>query len=162
MRWRNMTDADVAAVADIANIVHLDYPENPAVFAAAYRLYPAGCHVLAGDDGALAGYLISHPAILGLPPILNIPMDALPKHPDCYYLHDLALGAHTRGRGLAGAAVTIAVEEARAAGFDIIALIAVGDAHGFWERHGFKLYGDGLIDPAKGYGDEARAMIRAL
>lgn len=162
MRWRNMTDADVAKVADLATLVHLDYPENPAVFAASYRLYPAGCHVLVGDDDRLAGYLVSHPGVLGLPPILNIPMETLPKHPDCYYLHDLALGPDTRGRGLAGEAVAIAVDEARAAGFDVIALIAVGDAHGFWARQGFELYGDGLLDPAKGYGPEARALIRAL
>ena len=162
MRWRRMADADLAGVASLGNVIHLDYPEDPAVFAACYRAYPAGCHVLAGDDDGIAGYLVSHPAILGSPPLLNTPMVDLPHRPDCYYLHDLALGPATRGRGLAGQAVTIAVEEARTAGFDVVALIAVGDAHGFWERHGFMLHGDGMIDPAKGYGDEARAMIRTL
>ena len=162
MRWRRMADTDLAGVTTLGNAIHLDYPEDPAVFAACYRAYPAGCHVLAGEDGEVAGYLVSHPAILGSPPLLNSPMVELPRHPDCYYLHDLALGPATRGRGLASEAVTIAVEEARAAGFDTVALIAVGDAYGFWARHGFAPDGDGLIDPAKGYGAEARAMVRAL
>lgn len=162
MRWRAMTAGDVPAVADVAQIVHLDYPENPAVFGACFALYPAGCHVLEGEDGAVAGYLVSHPGRLDTPPVLDVPLRALPVPHDCYFLHDLALGAHMRGHGFAAEAVGIVVNEARRGGFDTVALIAVGDAHGFWARHGFELLGDGLLDPAKGYGAEARALIRAL
>jgi hypothetical protein len=41
-------------------------------------------------------------------------------------------------------------------------LIAVGDAHGFWEKQGFELLGDGLLDPIKGYGPEARMLVRHI
>lgn len=46
--------------------------------------------------------------------------------------------------------------------FDTIALIAVGDAHAFWNYWGFASLGDGRINPAKGYGEEARALIRKI
>jgi len=157
--WRAMTAADVAEVADLANIVHLDYPENPGVFAACFDLYPAGCHILEDEAGVAAGYLVAHPGRLDTPPVLNLPLTALPYPPDCYFLHDLALGREMRGRGFAREAVALVFEEARRGAFDTVALIAVGDAHGFWARHGFALRGNGLLDPSKGYGPEARELV---
>jgi hypothetical protein len=68
----------------------------------------------------------------------------------------------TRGHGLAGKAVEIVVAEARRGGFDTVALIAVGDAHDFWRHQGFVPIGDGRVDAAKGYGPEARALIRTV
>jgi len=162
MRWRPMAPADAAIAAELANSVHLAYPEDPVVFAERLRLYPAGCHVLMGVGDALHGYLISHPWRLAAPPPLDSPLGALPDRPDCYYLHDLALGADARGSGHAGEAVDLVVGMARRCGFNAIALVAVGDAHGFWTRNGFDLYGDGRIDPGKGYGSEARALVRRL
>jgi hypothetical protein len=58
--------------------------------------------------------------------------------------------------------VRIALDEAKARGLSRVVLIAVGDAHGFWEKQGFDLLGDGLLDPAKGYGPEARMLVRPL
>ncbi|WP_324695357.1 GNAT family N-acetyltransferase [Novosphingobium sp. RL4] len=160
MRWREMREDDVAGVATVADAVHLDYPENPEVFAACLRHYPSGCRVLEDDDGQVAGYLVSHPGRQDHPPVLDTPMEALAEPFDCYFLHDLALGAATRGRGFAGEAVGIALGEAKALGLDRGVLIAVGDAHSFWKRQGFELLGDGLLDPAKGYGPEARMLVR--
>lgn len=162
MQWRAMAERDVARVADLAEIVHLDYPENPSVFAACLRLYPPGCHVLDIGQGQIGGYLISHPGRLDTPPVLDVPLTALPEAVDCYFLHDLALGQAVRGHGMAGAAVEIVVAEARRCGFDTVALIAVSDAHAFWGHHGFTLLGDGLINPEKGYGVEARALVREI
>jgi len=162
MHWRAMTAADVARVADLAELVHRDYPENEAVFAAAFGLYPTGCHVVDMGEGQLGGYLISHPGRLDTPPVLDVPLAGLPEPFDCYFLHDLALARETRGHGLAGAAVEIVIAEARRGGLDRVALIAVGDAHDFWNHQGFTLLGDGLLDPAKGYGAEARALIRKI
>ena len=45
MHWRPMREEDVAAVARVAEVVHLDYPENPAVFAACQRLYLSLIHI---------------------------------------------------------------------------------------------------------------------
>jgi ribosomal protein S18 acetylase RimI-like enzyme len=162
MHWREMREADAAHVAHVAGLVHLDYPENPEVFAACFRHYPSGCHVLEEDDGKVAGYLISHPGRQDHPPVINQPMTGLAEPFDCYFLHDLALGPSTRGLGFAGEAVRIAVNEAKARGLSRMVLVAVGDAHGFWEKQGFELLGDGRLDPAKGYGPEARMLVRPL
>lgn len=162
MHWRAMAGADVAKVAALAERVHAGYSENAAVFAACLRLYPAGCHVVDAGSGRVGGYLISHPGRFDMPPVLDVPLARLAEPADCYYLHDLALAPLTRGHGMAGAAVEIAVAAARRGGFDTIALIAVGDAHDFWRHQGFKPRGDGLVDPAKGYGAEARALIRRI
>ena len=162
MNWRAMTVQDIARVAELAEIVHADYSENAAVFAACRRLYPAGCQVIDIGGGAIGGYLVSHPGRFDTPPVLDVPLERLPAPADCYYLHDLALAPMTRGHRMAGAAVEIAIAEARRGGFHTIALIAVGEAHAFWGHQGFTLLGDGLLDPAKGYGPEARALIRRI
>lgn len=162
MHWRAMTQGDVARVAELAEAVHAGYSENMAVFAACLQLYPPGCRVIDTGDGRIGGYLISHPGRFDTPPVLDVPLVRLPEPADCYYLHDLALAPVTRGHGMAGSAVEIVTAEARGGGFDTIALIAVGDAHGFWRHQGFTPAGDGRVDPAKGYGAEARAMIRKV
>lgn len=162
MEWRAMTEADLARMDALTRIAHEEYWEDAAIFAACFRLYPAGCHVVDSGDGTLGGYLIAHPGRFDTPSVLHVPLERLSEPSDCYYLHDLALAPVTRGHGLAGAAVEIVVADARRAGLDTIALIAVGDAHDFWHHQGFALLGNGLVDPAKGYGDEARAMIRRI
>ncbi len=162
MEWRAMTEADLARMDALTRIAHEEYWEDAAIFAACFRLYPAGCHVVDSGDGTLGGYLIAHPGRFDTPSVLHVPLERLPEPADCYYLHDLALAPVTRGHGLAGAAVEIVVADARRAGLDTIALIAVGDAHDFWHYQGFALLGNGLVDPAKGYRDEARAMIRRI
>ena len=162
MQWRLMTEADLAGVVGLSAAVHPGYPESPSVFAACLRLHPTGCHVLDMGERRIGGYLLSHPGRLDAPPALDAPLAALPAPCDCYYLHDLALGQAARGHGKAGAAVEIAIAEARRGGFDTLALIAVGEAHGFWRRQGFALLGDGRVDRAKGYGTEARALVRKI
>ncbi|HEY0624108.1 GNAT family N-acetyltransferase [Sphingomonas sp.] len=157
-----MTGADVTKVADLAEAVHRDYPENAAVFGACFRLYPAGCHVVDIGEERIGGYLIAHPGRFDTPSVLDVPLERLPEPADCYYLHDLALAPAARGHGLAGAAVEIVIAEARRSGLDTLALIAVGDAHGFWRHQGFTPLDGGLLDPAKGYGPEARALIRRI
>jgi GNAT superfamily N-acetyltransferase len=156
-----MRPADVAAAAELANAVHLAYPEDPAVVGDRLAIYPSGCFVL--EDGAsLEGQLLSHPWIrAGLPPLDTV-LGALPAAPDCYYLHDLVLSEAVRGQGHALAAVDLVVAQARAGGFDTILLVAVSAAHGYWERAGFEPCPDLRPDPAKGYGPEARAYVRRL
>lgn len=162
MYWRPMREEDIGSVAEMAEVVHLDYPENPGVFAACFRHYPKGCHVLEGGDGKIAGYLVSHPGRQDRPPVIDVPLTGLAEPFDCYFLHDLALGSATRGRGFAAEAVRIVLDEAKRLGLGRVVLIAVGDAHEFWSKQGFQSLGDGLLDPAKGYGPEARMLVRAV
>ena len=160
MHWRNMRSDDLPHVWNVAEAVHVDYAETPEVFAACFRLYPSGCRIVESDRGDIAGYLISHPGRQDRPPVLDTPLTGLPEPFDCYFLHDLALGPVARGSGLAAEAVRIVLDEARACGLTRVVLIAVGDAHGFWEKQGFGLLGDGRVAPAKGYGPEARMYQR--
>lgn len=162
MEWRAMTEADLARMDALTRIAHEGYWEDTAIFAACFHLWPAGCHVVDAGDRGLGGYLIAHPGRFDTPSVLHVPLARLPEPADCYYLHDLALAPVTRGHGLAGKAVEIVVADARRAGLDTIALIAVGDAHDFWRHQGFAEIGDGRVDPAKGYGEEARAMMRRI
>ncbi|MGP9635291.1 GNAT family N-acetyltransferase [Halomonas sp. AOP43-A1-21] len=156
-----MRQPDLAAVAALANVVHLDYPEELDIYVQCFALYPGGCYVLDPGADAVAGYLIAHPDQLDEPPALNSPLEKLPETADCYFLHDLVLEKHARGRGMAGAAVERVLADASAAAFDTVALIAVGEAHAYWAGHGFAAYGSGRLDPAKGYGSEARLLVRA-
>ncbi len=162
MDWRAMTRRDLARMDALTRMAHEEYWEDTAIFAACFDLWPAGCHVVDTGDGALGGYLIAHPGRFDTPSVLHVPLERLPVPADCYYLHDLALAPVTRGHGLAGKAVEMVIAEARRAGLDTIALIAVGDAHDFWRHQGFAEIGDGRVDPAKGYGEEARAMMRRI
>jgi hypothetical protein len=156
-----MRPADAAVAAGLANSVHLSYPEDATVIHDRLAIYPRGCFVL--DDGAaLCGYLISHPWIQRNLPALNVTLRGLPAAPDCYYLHDLALLEAVRGRGHALSAVDLVVKEAKACGLKTILLMAVGDAHGYWERAGFEPCPGDRPDRAKGYGEEAQAYIRRL
>lgn len=156
-----MRPGDIGAAADLANSVHLSYPEDAAVIADRVALYPNGCFVL--DDGVtLNGHLVSHPWVRRSLPALNATLGSLPAAPDCYYLHDLALVEAVRGQGHALSAIDLVVGETRACGLDTILLMAVGDAHGYWERVGFEPWSAHRADPAKGYGREARAYIRRL
>lgn len=159
MRWRAMRADDAAIAADVANAIHLSYPEDPLVVRDRLTVYPEGCLVLA-DKGRLYGYVVSHPWVLGEPPALNSALVALPENPDCFYLHDMALLPSVRGQGHALVALEMVLAQARAGGFTTVFLMAVGDAHGFWERRGFTRYDDYRPDPASGYGPEAAAYTR--
>lgn len=54
----------------------------------------------------------------------------------------------------------LVLAEAQRCGIARIALVAVGDAHGCWERQGFRTADDGLLCPDRNYGPEARLMVR--
>jgi ribosomal protein S18 acetylase RimI-like enzyme len=158
--WRAMRRADLAEVERIGNAIHIDHPEDEAVFAERLRLCPEGCHVLEGPT-APAGYIISHPWHADRPPPLNSLLGALPAEPGIWYIHDLALCPDARGTGAAGAIVAAIAERARARGLTRMDLIAVGASPPFWTRQGFRHM---PLAPAKlaSYGDGAGFMVRDL
>lgn len=156
-QWRPMGQGDVGAAAAISDRVHGAYTEKPAIYAERRRLYPAGCFLLERDGEAL-GYLVTHPWHSDRPPALDQLIGVLPDAPDRYYLHDLALLPEARGTGAAAAAVDLTIAQARAAGFDRIALTAVNGADAFWRRQGFV---DAPV-AADGYGADSVSMVRVL
>jgi ribosomal protein S18 acetylase RimI-like enzyme len=135
-------------------------PEGAAVYLDRMALAPALCLVAAGRDGALLGYLVSHPWHDGTPPSLDITLGALPPHARCWYLHDCAVDRRAQGRGIAAALFRAGVDAARAAGMTRAALVAVGSAAGYWLRAGYRP-ADARGARLSGYGDGACYMTRS-
>ena len=158
-----MTPSALDGVVRVASGAFPNHPEDRACFADRLRLYPSGCRVLANADGEVAGYLVAYPWRLDDAPALNARLDALPETPDVLYLHDLALAHAARGGGHAKRGVHLAVQTARDAGLEQIALIAVNDAAPFWARQGFETrHSTNLTRKLAGYGEDAVYMIRAV
>ena len=56
--WRPMNAGDLPEVSRIGDAVHPNFPESGAVFEERLRLFPQGCRVAEGADGALVGYAV--------------------------------------------------------------------------------------------------------
>lgn len=136
-RWRPMLPADLAHVVAIAEVVHVNYPEDPAVFANRLELFAPGC-LMAEEDGQMLGYCIAHPGTVGDPPPLDTVLAALPAGADCLYIHDVALLPAARGRHLGVALARLLEDVARAHAFDRMALTAVNNSDGFWGALGYQ------------------------
>lgn len=131
-----MRPADLRAVERVGEAVHLDYPEDPEVFAERLALFPFGCHVLE-HHGAVQGYVISHPWRRAAPPSLNAMLGALPDRPATFYIHDLALLPAARGHGVARRVVRSLAAMTISLGLTEMSLVAVGGSGGFWAGQGF-------------------------
>jgi GNAT superfamily N-acetyltransferase len=157
-----MGQGDLAAVAALARLVHAAHPERDAVFAERLALFAPGCLVLAGA-GRVQGYAIAHPWRRAAPPALDTLLGALPRRPDCLYLHDIALGPAARGAGAAAAALELLAALARDARLARIALVAIPGTEGFWRRQGFApVARPDLAAKLASYGAGACAMERRL
>jgi ribosomal protein S18 acetylase RimI-like enzyme len=158
--WRPMMPRDLVAATGIANHVHIDYPEDAAVFVERLKLYPDGCWVLGQADN-IAGYLVSHPWRLGEPPALNSQLGDLQAATSTYYIHDLTLLPAARGARAASTIVKQILAHAVARGFATASLVAVSGSAQFWQSHGFRIVGDDVDMRRKlaSYGD-AHFMVR--
>ncbi|MGU3400348.1 GNAT family N-acetyltransferase [Brucellaceae bacterium D45D] len=159
--WRLMRAHDMAGVMAVAALVHPDFYEEEAVFRDRLNLYPAGCFVYADDDEIL-GYVISHPWKIDTLPALNSVLGKLPEDTNTYYIHDIALLPAARSGGAASCAITLMAAQAEADGFLTMALVAVNNSGGFWEKKGFVIRDlPELAEKLKTYSDDARYMVRA-
>ncbi|UVF18268.1 GNAT family N-acetyltransferase [Microvirga terrae] len=162
MAWRLMTPEDLAQVQVLADMIHVDHPEDRAVLAERQRLYPTGCFMLTEDEHAI-GYAFTHPWHLGEPPRLNRMLGELPSSPTTYYIHDVALLPTARGRGYAAQVTDRLIAHAREAGFDNLSLVAVNKSQTFWEKAGFRvLAAEGLKAKLASYGPDAALMMHRL
>lgn len=159
--WRRMHAHDVAGVMAVAALVHPDFYEEEAVFLDRLSLYPAGCFVYADNDTIL-GYAVSHPWKLDTLPALNSVLEKLPEESSTYYIHDIALLPAARSGGAASRVITLMAAQAEADGFLTMALVAVNNSGGFWEKKGFVTRDlPELAEKLKTYSDDARYMVRA-
>lgn len=161
--WRPMTAADLDAVAQIAVLGFPDHFEGRECFANRLALNPSGCFVLAGGDDVPKGYLVAYPWRAEEAPALNTLIDAIPDDAAVMYLHDLALHPDVRGGGWTRPIVERLAQDARAAGWPALALVAVNQAAPFWEGRGFTVVETAdLAAKLASYGPDARYMIRRL
>lgn len=162
MRWRPMTAADLPGVEAIGHRIHVAYPEDDAVFVERLDLFPAGCLVLA-RDGAILGYVLSHPWRHRTPPALNARIGQLPPDADCLYIHDLALLPEAQRRGAAGEILRRLAGLAIAHRLPAMALVALAGTSRFWQRQGFTVVdAPELSAKLASYDADARLMRRAL
>jgi GNAT superfamily N-acetyltransferase len=122
------------------------------------RLCPGGCFALA-RDGALLGYAIGHPWRAGSVPDLDARLGALPEPAGAWCIHDVALAPEARGRGAGVEIVGLMLRAAAERRLPEAVLVAVGDAAGFWRRHGFRPIPQAA---PPGYGAGAALMVRAV
>ena len=163
LTWRLMRPDDIDAVVDVARLSFPDHFEDRACFENRLALYPRGCFVLTEAEGPARGYLIAYPWKADSAPPLNTVIEGLPGEPALIYLHDLAVHPDTRGGGHTRPIVERLAEQARAAGWPEIALVAVNEATAFWERNGFVVQNPpGMAEKLASYGADARYMIRTL
>lgn len=158
-----MTAADLDVVAAIAVIGFPDHFEGRDCFENRLALNPSGCFVLAESDGPPTGYLVAYPWTADAAPALNALIEAIPADAALMYLHDLALHPEVQGQGWSRPVVEQLANEARAAGWPALALVAVNDAAPFWKGHGFAIVETrSMAAKLASYGPDARYMVRSL
>jgi len=160
--WRPMQLPDIDSVSRLAADIHPDFPESDDVLREKLSLFPRGCSMLMSGNEP-AGYILSHPWTRGCPAPLDNLLGALPDEPDAFYIHDLALSPSARGLGMADEIVARTMALAHFLNFRIVALVSVGNAASFWQRHGFSATRpSGAKDVLTKYGPDASYMERHL
>ena len=165
IKIRLMTAEDMTQVLSIQEECYTEVePESSKSLLSKLNNSSKTCWVSVSEEEIL-GYLICHPwAANSLPP-LNVVLSEAPKDGSIFYIHDLAIGAHGRGKGLGQALVENALSAARDLNFTEAALIAVQNSIGLWQRFGFTKRS--LTDPTAqeklaAYGDDAVYMVAEL
>lgn len=157
-----MTAADLIDVGAIGDRVHLNYPEDDAVFTERFALYPDGCATLELDGKPMA-YALTHPWHYAEPPALNVMLGALPDDPTTYYIHDIAMLPETRGTGAGSAIVDAVIAHAAETGVPNVSLVAVNGSVPFWSRFGFEVTEEPkLAAKLLTYDADARFMVLRL
>lgn len=149
---------DLPAIAVISGSVHGRYAETEATYAERLALHPGGCLVFE-RDGAVAGFLTSHPWQGERPLALNERLVEIPADSDSYYLHDIAILPAARGVGAGKTALAFVIDQARHCGLAEVMLMAVNGADSFWSSQGFSYAGP---DAHGAYGDGAHFMRLTL
>ena len=161
--WRPMTPDDLNGVVKVAHLSFPEHFEGYDCFEERQRLAPEGAFVLSSPEGDIRGYLVAYPYPRHAAPPLNSLIGQVPSGVDNLYLHDLAMHPDTRGGGYTRAIVERLAEEAKAAGWPRISLVAVNNASGFWARMGFVPQNPpGMAEKLATYGEDAVYMEREL
>lgn len=163
-KLRPMQAPDIPAVLTIQEESYPDeLLETAEVLSARLASHPDYAWVAEEAQEACA-YLFTYPVRLGSIAPFNSEF-ARHEDADCLYLHDLAVGLLTSGRGVGPELVRHALDHAKARGLQHSALVAVQGSQDFWSRMGFKacpVQDVGRADILATYGGGAVYMTRSL
>lgn len=138
LQIRRMEETDIQAVLDIQASCYTELtPESASSLLAKLAASPATCFVASVEQRPIA-YLISIPWVRTSPPLLNAPTCLLPSHPDCLYLHDLAVQPASRGSRAGQMLIAAFLQQLAALCLPCAALVAVQGSGGYWQRYGFR------------------------
>lgn len=162
VRWRQANNADLDAIQEISEAIHVNLFEERSIFQEKFNLFPEGCLVME-HIGRVAGYSLSHPWRLKHIPALNQLLLGLPAAPDCLFIHDLAVLPRARGYGATYGLIEITEKLARQRAIPYLALVSVYGTYPLWGRFGFEVVSDDdLAEKLKTYGEQARYMVWRL
>lgn len=120
--------------------------------------------LVAEETGSICAYLFAYRSTLGGVTPLGGVFKPCPGG-DTLYLHDLAVGRAWAGKGLGSLLVRAALAGAEQCGLRYAALVAVQDAHAYWQRLGYRRC-DRLDATARkalrGYPGTPEYMVRPL
>ncbi|QVQ29780.1 GNAT family N-acetyltransferase [Achromobacter deleyi] len=143
--------------------------ESAGFFLNRLALAPSYCWVAQAarpeERQGLLGYLVSYPWDAGLPPALDVPLAALPRGADHWFLHDCAVVPAAQGLGVGQALVRTAAQGAVGDGLQRASLVSLASAVSYWLRHGYApvaARSGELAEKLAGYGPDARYMSRAF
>ena len=156
-------------VDGILAVQALAYPgfllESAGFFLNRLALAPRHCWIADGAESGTLGYLISYPWDSGLPPVLDVELDALPDGADHWFLHDCAVSPAAQGLGVGQALLRQAAGQAASQGLLRASLVSLQGAVSYWRRHGYAPVdadAAGLAEKLAGYGPNASYMARAF
>lgn len=154
------SDHDLDAILTIQDLCYHEIdPESPESMLSKIHISPETCFV-AKDDQETRGYLLSIPATLGNPPQLHSETQTLDKHPNCLYLHDLAIHPKARGMGVGKLLFQHFAKIAYQKQFQHASLISIQNSVPFWKQYGFSPVTPDktLQEKLKTYGENATYM----
>lgn len=161
---RTMQLSDMPSIMAIQSICYTEIvPESETSMRAKLLASPATCFV-AILENAVVGYLISLPWEFANPPVLNAEQCTLPEHPDCLYLHDLAIAPQARSAGCAPALVAMFLAQLPILQLQYASLIAIQNSAAYWQRYGFQPAeaSEALQKKLSSYGENIGYMVRGI
>jgi len=134
---RSLKPDDVPAIEALeAEAYEPSLYESPEAFRRLIEVFPAGA-LGAFDAHGLCGYAFGVPLKAGTRLELRQPLREVPPDADMFYVHDLAVAARCRDRGIGRALAERLIAAGLAGGFRQFELVSVQGSAPFWSRFGF-------------------------
>jgi GNAT superfamily N-acetyltransferase len=135
---RRLTDGDIPMIRQLEAEAYLpELHESDEAFLQLIRLYPEGA-IGCFDEHGLCGYAFGMPSVAGTIFALREPLERIQDNADTFYIHDVAVAARCRGRGVGRLLATRLIDLARERRFTRSELVSVQGSAPFWQRFGFE------------------------